>query len=236
MPALNVKEVLEYCFLFNGLAEPHIEQLEALGRLRPFAKKEPIFFEGEPAEGFYVVLSGKVKIFKLSSEGREQILHIFGRGEPFGEAAVFSGGLFPANASAMEQTEAFYIPRAGFERLIHENPSLSLNLLAILSKRLMMFTRMIGDLSLKEVPGRLATFLLIASAKRGGTSLVALDMTKTQLASLLGTIPETLSRILSKMQRLEIISVKGSEIEIINRKELEAISGLTSDDIGQNMP
>jgi len=227
-----VRDVLKSCFLFSGLSEPYIRQLEQIGQIRSYQKKESIFFEGEPADGFYIVMSGKVKIFKLSSEGREQILHIFDPGEPFGEAAVFAGALFPANSSAMEKTEVFYIPRAAFERLIQENPSLSLNLLAILSRRLMIFARMIGDLSLKEVPGRLATYLLIASAKKGGSNSITLDLTKTQLASLLGTIPETLSRILSRMQRAGIIEVKGSNIEIKNREELEKISGLTEDDIG----
>ncbi len=233
---MKVKDVLAQCFLFRGLPDAHIDQLASIGQLRSFSKKEAIFFQGEPAEGFYVVLSGKIKVFKLSGEGREQILHIFGPGEPFGEAAVFAGALFPANASAMENTHAFYLPRAGFERLLRENPSLSLNLLAILSRRLMLFARMIGDLSLKEVPGRLATYLLIASAKRGGTDTITLDMTKTQLASLLGTIPETLSRILSKMQKSGLIVVKGSQIEIKNRQELESISGLTPEEIGLNMP
>ena len=228
--------MLAQCFLFKGLPEKHLAQLEAIGQLRTFSKKETIFFQGEVAEGFYVVLSGRVKIYRLSGEGREQILHIFGPGEPFGEAAVFAGALFPANASAMEDTKTFYIPRSGFEQLLKENPSLSLNLLAILSKRLMLFARMIGDLSLKEVPGRLATYLLITSAQGGGVDTVTLEMTKTQLASLLGTIPETLSRILSKMQRSGIIVVKGGQIEIKNRKELEAISGLTPDEIGLNIP
>jgi len=229
---LTLNEILNSCFLFRGLPNSYIEQLKAIGKLRSYNKKETIFFEGEPAEGFYIVVSGKVKIFKLSSEGREQILHIFGQGEPFGEAAVFAGVLFPANAAAMEKTEAFYIPRSGFERLLKNNPSLCLNLLAILSKRLMIFVRMIGDLSLKEVPARLATYLLISSAKLGGTDTITLDLTKTQLASLLGTIPETLSRILSRMQKAKIIDVQGSDITIKDKKELERISGLSQDEIG----
>ncbi len=229
---LAVNEILQSCFLFKGLSGSYIEQLKTIGKLKSFNKKEAIFFEGEPAKGFYIVVSGKVKIFKLSSEGREQILHIFAQGEPFGEAAAFADMPYPANAAAMENSQAFYIPRTGFERLLKENPSLSLNLLAILSKRLMIFARMIGDLSLKEVPGRLATYLLISSAQKGGTNSLSLDLTKTQLASLLGTIPETLSRILSRMQKAGIIEVHGADITIKNRGELQKISGLTQDDVG----
>jgi len=232
---LNISKTLQSCFLFKGLPDQYLRQIEVVGNLCTFGKNESIFFEGEPATDFHIVLSGKVKIFKLSAEGREQILHVFGPGEPFGEAAVFAGVPFPANASAMEKSSTFQIPRSGFERLLQENPPLCLNLLAILSKRLMIFARMIGDLSLKEVPGRLATYLLISSAKRGGADSIDLDLTKTQLASLLGTIPETLSRILSRMQRAGIIKVKGSNIEIKDRQELERISGLSQDDIGANM-
>ncbi|NTV32610.1 MAG: cyclic nucleotide-binding domain-containing protein, partial [Deltaproteobacteria bacterium] len=76
-----------------------------------FRKGESIFSEGEEGNGFYVVITGRVKIFKLSSEGKEQILHFFGPGEPFGEVPVFAGQQFPANAEALEQSRVFFFPR-----------------------------------------------------------------------------------------------------------------------------
>ncbi len=221
----EIKDLLQRCFLFKGLPEDALDDIGSVGSIKEFKPRQTVFIEGDPADGFHIIIKGRVKIFKLSSEGREQILHVFGPGEPFGEAAVFAQARFPANATAMEHTKTFYIPRTGFVLLLKQDPSLALNLLAILSRRLMNFARMIGDLSLKEVPGRLATYLLILMNKQATGTRVVLDMPKTQLASLLGTIPETLSRIFSRMQREEIIAVQGPEITILDINALEELSG-----------
>ncbi len=224
---MEIKNLLKSCFLFKGLPEKELEDLESIGSVKQFKPRQTIFLEGDPADGFHVIMEGKVKIYKLSSEGREQILHIFGPKEPFGEAAVFAQARFPANAMATEKTMTFFIQRNKFVNLLKEDPWLAMNLLAVLSKRLMYFARMIGDLSLKEVPGRLATYLLILKSRQkpAENASVVLDISKTQLASLLGTIPETLSRIFSKMQKAGIIEVKGPEIKILDTSALEELSG-----------
>ncbi len=226
--AAGIKDLLLKCFLFKGLPGKAIEDIAAIGIVREFGARDTIFMEGDPAEGFHIVVEGRIKIFKLSSEGREQILHVFGPGEPFGEAAVFAKAKFPANAMAMRKTNTFYVPRDGFVLLLKKDPSLALNLLAILSRRLMNFAGMIGDLSLKEVPGRLATYLLILRDRQNGAGSVTLDMPKTQLASLLGTIPETLSRIFARMQKQGILIVQGPEINLLDIDALEEISGTVS--------
>lgn len=224
----EIKGLLLKCFLFKGLPGEAIEDIAKIGIVKKFGSRETVFMEEYPAEGFHIVVKGRVKIFKLSSEGREQILHIFDPGEPFGEAAVFANAKFPANAMAMEKTETFYIPRDSFVLLLKQDPSLALNLLAILSRRLMNFAGMIGDLSLKEVPGRLATYLLILRDRQNAAGSVRLDMPKTQLASLLGTIPETLSRIFARMQKQGILIVQGPEIKFLDIDGLEEISGTVS--------
>ena len=190
-----------------------------------FRRGQIIFSEGDEGTGFYVVIWGRVKIFKLSSEGKEQILHIFGPREPFGEVPVFTGQHFPANAEAMEESRIFYFPRDSFIRLIEKNPSLALNMLAVLSRRLHRFTRLIDDLSLKEVPGRLASYLLYMSEQKRGSDELELNITKGQLASLLGTIPETLSRILGRMTRQGLIESEGPRIKILDRQGLEGLAG-----------
>ena len=192
---------------------------------RGFIRGEIIFSEGDEGNGFYVVISGKVKIFKLSSEGKEQILHIFGPGSPFGEVPVFSGEHFPAYAETLEESRILFIPRADFIDLITRNPLLALNMLAVLSRRLRTFTVLIENLSLKEVPGRLAVYLLFLSEQGKGIDDFTLDISKNQLASLLGTIPETLSRILSRMDREEFIkSTAPRHIKILDRKGLEELA------------
>jgi CRP/FNR family transcriptional regulator len=208
--------------LFEGLSRA---QYDALGRTavrRSFRKGESIFSEGDQGSGFYVILSGRVKIFKVSAEGKEQILHLCGPGESFGEVSVFTGQGFPADAAAALPTAVLFFPRAAFTGLIGRDPALALNMLAQLSQRLRQFAGLIEDLSLKEVPGRLAKYLLYLSEREGGA--VELDVPKGQLASLLGTIPETLSRILARMNRRGLIRSRGAQITILDRPGLEAIA------------
>ena len=222
---MDPKNLVEQCFIFHGLPARVLDDIVAIGSVKKFNAKQTIFMEGDRATGFHIVITGRIKIFKLSTEGREQTLHVFGPGEPFGEAAVFAGTRFPANAMAVKKTETFYIPREAFVLLLKKDPSIAMNLLSILSRRLMSFAVMIGDLSLKEVPGRLATYLIILMKQQGKSDSVTLDMPKSQLASLLGTIPETLSRIFAKMQRQEIIAVQGPHIKILDLEALEELSG-----------
>ncbi len=118
--------------LFQGLARNQYEDLAKIAADQVFRKGERIFSEDDEGKGFYVTVSGRVKIFKISPEGKEQILHIFGPGEPFGEVAVFTGRRFPASAEALEDTRAFFFPRTDFIGLIRKDPSLALNMLAVL--------------------------------------------------------------------------------------------------------
>jgi CRP-like cAMP-binding protein len=206
--------------LFEGLPPGQIEDLAMIVTDQLFKKGETIFSEGEDGNGFYVVITGRVKIFKLSPEGKEQILHFFGPGEPFGEVPVFTGQQFPANAEAMEESRIFFFPRKSFVDLVKRNPSLALNMLAVLSKRLRRFAALIDDLSLKEVPGRLAAYLLYLSDQNKGSKDLELAITKAQLASLLGTIPETLSRILGKLSSQGLIETDGRRIRILDEEGL----------------
>jgi CRP/FNR family transcriptional regulator len=209
--------------LFAGLSRAQYEALARIGVRRSCRKGERIFSEGDEGTGFYVVVGGRVKIFKVSTDGKEQILHLFGPGESFGEVSVFTGQGFPADAVAAAQTTLLFFPRVAFSALIQKDPALALNMMASLSRRLMQFAGLIEDLSLKEVPGRLAKYLLYLS-KKDGDGGVELDVSKGQLASLLGTIPETLSRILAKMNRRGLIRSRGAQIRIIDRRGLEEIA------------
>jgi CRP/FNR family transcriptional regulator len=210
--------------LFKGLPAEQIEELSRICLDRGYRKGQVLFSEGGSAKGFYLAVSGKFKIFKLSPEGKEQILHIFGGGEIFGEVPAFSGGSYPANAEAVEPGRALFFPRMSFMELVGREPSIAVNLLGILSQRLRLFTHMIEDLSLRDVPGRLAVYLIYLSERSASPQTLDLDMTKTQLAGLLGTIPETLSRIFAKMAQQEIISVEGRTIRVLDRKSLESIA------------
>ncbi len=210
--------------LFEGLPDGHHRDLASIAVVKSFVRGQTIFSEGEPGTGIYVVISGRVKIYKLSAEGKEQILHIFGGGEPFGEVPVFEGRRFPAHAVALDETRCLFFPRPAFIDLISKNPSLSLNMLAVLSRRLRRFTVLVDDLSLKEVPGRLAAHLLYLSDRNEGASDLELDVPKGQLAGMLGTIPETLSRILTKMVKQDLIKSDGPHIRIVDREGLTELA------------
>lgn len=221
---MNITSVIAAIPLFEGLTEQQCESLGAIAVRRNYSREQSFFSEGDDSNGFYIILSGKVKIFKLSPEGKEQILHIMGPGEPFGEAAVFAGEHFPACARTLAESKVLFFPRLSFVELITKNPSLSLNMLAFLSRRLRRLTSLVEDLSLKEVPGRLAAYLLYSGKHINDPDLIELGISKNQLAGLLGTIPETLSRILKRMSKEKLIKAGAHQIQILDRPGLIELS------------
>jgi CRP/FNR family transcriptional regulator len=224
-------ELLRRCPLFAGLKEEDLKRIRAIASLRQIEKKEILFSDGEETRGFYVILSGKVKLYKVSPEGKEQILHIVSAPDAFAEAALFLEGTYPAFAEAMTDCQLLYFPKRDFIQLIEKNPQLSINMIVTLSHYLKRFASLIEELSLKEVSSRIAKYIVdlsMKSSKEGKSPKeVELDLSKTQLALKLGTISETLSRTLAKMRTKRIIDVKKNKIIILNREALEELaSGL----------
>ncbi|MFW2365001.1 MAG: Crp/Fnr family transcriptional regulator [Desulforhopalus sp.] len=217
---MNKEDVISSSLLFEGLPPQQLENIADIAQEKIFQRGETIFFEGDEGIGFYMIGEGKVKIYKVSTSGKEHILHIFGGGEPFGEVPVFHGQPFPATAEALVETRTIFFPRDKFVKMVEANPSIALSMLAVLSMRLRRFAGQIESLSLKEVPARLAGYLLYLSSEQQGSNEVELDISKGQLASLLGTIPETLSRIFARMSDEGLILVNGRKISILNRQAL----------------
>lgn len=209
--------------LFHNLPELSLKMLEKVFTEKEFSKGENIFIEGSESAGFYIIVKGRVKVYKLSPEGKEQILHIVGAKELLGAVSAFAGNPYPAHADAMEKTRALFFPRNDFMALVQKEPAVVMNMMANLAMRLQHFTRMIEDLSLKEVPGRLAAYFLYLCERKGCSDIVEIDISKGQLASLLGTIPETLSRILRRLSEQGVLEVSGRKIRLINKKALQDI-------------
>lgn len=214
--------------LFSGLSDPDLARVAAIARERSVPKREAIFNEGQPADGFYVLRSGRLKLFKLNSEGKEQIIRVVNPGETIAEAAVFAGDSFPAHAETLADSDLLFFPRVAFVRLIESNPRLALNMLATLSHLLRRFAGLVEQLALKEISSRLAAYLLrLAETQRasGPRPRVTLDIGKAQLASRLGTVAETLSRTLRKFKEAGLISVRGANVTILDpdalRREAE---------------
>ena len=142
--------------MFSALGDAEIAQLLRQCLVRQRKAGGVLFLAGQEADRFFVVLSGQVKVFQVSARGDEQILHLYGAGNTFGEAAMWAGGKFPANAEALADTKLLVVPRQALRRAIEGNPDLAMGMLAGLSAKLREFNRLIEDLSLKEVPARLA--------------------------------------------------------------------------------
>ncbi|PIE61130.1 MAG: transcriptional regulator [Desulfobacterales bacterium] len=215
-PTINILKSIP---LFSGLSQDQLRNLSDRANKVDFRRGEMIFQEGDRATGFYIVATGKIKVFKLSLEGKEQILHIYGPGHTFGEVPVFEGKNFPASAMALAPSQIIFLPRDAFVELISAYPALALAMLADLSKRLRAFTIQIENLSLKEVPARLAAYILTLAHEKSVTSgklpdKVTLPISKAQLANLIGTTPETVSRILKKMGEANLITVAAKDILI----------------------
>ncbi|MCK5205885.1 MAG: Crp/Fnr family transcriptional regulator [Desulfobacterales bacterium] len=220
----NIQNIISAIPLFNGLPDDQLNAIREIAVEKQFNKGQTIFSEGDQTKGFFVVVEGRVKIYKVSSEGKEQILHIFETGQSFGEVTVFTGQQLPANAQTLAKTRLLFFPRRAFIDLISANPSLALNLLAIMSKKLRQFAAQIENLSLKEIPARLASYLIYLSEEQDTENAVTLNVSKGQLASLLGTIPETLSRIFAKLSGQNLIRVEGPKITLLDRQGIENLA------------
>lgn len=219
-----VLDIMARAPLFNGLSKDQLEALRAIGTVQTAEKEQTIFEDGEPANGFYVVLSGKIKVYKASMDGKEHILHILGPGEPFGEVPVFIGANFPATAVALSPSKLLFFPKKRFIDLISTHPSIALGMIGLLCLRLKEFTHQIENLALKDVAARLSSYLLtLLRDQRPSTGSIRLTISKSQLAGILGTVPETLSRVFSRLSAAGYIRVQGPEITVLNPEGLEEV-------------
>lgn len=209
--------------LFAGCSKPQLERLRNIASPSVYEKGGYIFTEGLEATGFYVVAQGQVKIFKAAPDGREQILHIMGPGEHFAEVAMFSGSRYPANAMALSKARIIFFPKEPLVALMRSDPALCWSMLGSMARRLREFASIIEGLTLRELPARLASYLLLAAESAGGQA-VELDVSKTLLAGLLGASRETISRALAKLADSGFIRLEGRRILIENPQGLDALA------------
>ncbi|MFI4912470.1 MAG: Crp/Fnr family transcriptional regulator [Sedimentisphaeraceae bacterium JB056] len=209
--AKNIEFQLKNCDIFSQLAPQEIAEIAKAASFRDFDGKELIFNAGDKADGFYLIISGRVEIFRSSENGRRQVLHVLGEGQSLGEVPLFEGACYPAAAAAMEKTQTIYIRGSEFLDIAFEKPEILLEMLAVLSKRLRKFVNLIDALSLKDVSERLIGYLKENADADGTTTL---DCSKAELAGRLGTIPETLSRALNKLKSDGTIEIEQNTITL----------------------
>jgi len=224
---MELIELLKTAMLFSGLNNPDLAELATITVRRKFRKGESLFGEGDAATGFYLLVSGSIKLCRIAPDGREKVLHFVRPGETFAEAAFFGDGKYPAEARAMESGEVLYLPKEGFLELMGRNPGFSLNLVVSLSLMLRRFVRQIEELSFADVTSRLASFLIRRADEKstsfGGITYVDLGIKKGEIASRLGTASETISRTFKKMKEEGIIEVQGNRVVIHQMEKLQKL-------------
>lgn len=212
---MNLITFLSNVSLFKNLTDKQLTII--LGKIQPraFKKGKMLFFENEAVHNLYIIRTGQLKIYKESKNGKTHILHIFGPGEIVAEVPIFEGGHYPANCQATQDTEILLLSRESLLELIKNHPDLALNMLALMAKRIRGFTSTIENLTLKETADRLLTYLKTKSAEKNGATAIELDITKSELAELLGTSRENLSRTMTQMDKDEIIKVNNKKIILL---------------------
>lgn len=214
----TAKQIREVA-LFDGIGRERLNALATKVARRPFRPGELIIGEEDPARAFYVVLSGKVKLYKSSAEGKEQTLYVLGPGEPFGLCTAFAVESFPVSAMALEEGSLLVIPGPVIEEIAGQEPSLLLSIIRVLSRRLKESMALVDSLSLMEIPQRLATYLLSLKPGAAGES-VTLPITHRELAKILGATPEALSRAIRKMTNEGLLRAEGRGIHLLDRPAL----------------
>jgi len=213
---VNVETVLRRTPLFAALAEHEMRALAARATMKHFRRGELLFGEGDACAGLFLVASGKIRIFKLSSSGREQVLALEGPGSSFAELPVFDGGNYPASASAFEDSEVLFISRRDFHNFCREHPDVALKVIAVVGSRLRRLVGIIEDLSFTTVRQRLISAILRLAQVNGTPSkegiCVELTNTHQDLAAELGTVRELVSRNLSRLQAQGLLEVDGRKI------------------------
>ncbi|MDR3609227.1 MAG: Crp/Fnr family transcriptional regulator [Ignavibacteriaceae bacterium] len=223
------KETLKDIPLFSELDIKDIRKISEFSLIKKYDKNEVIFSEGDNYTGFYIVLKGKVKVYKLSRAGKESVIHIIQVLEPFAEVPLFEGyPYYPVYAQTLEECILFFIPGKEFIDFTYRNPHISLKIISGFAKKLHTLTRRIENLTLSDVPNRLAKYIMEEYSKSHKVILskpfVLLNISKSTLAGYLGTITETLSRTFKKLQDDNVIEVRGRKIFLIDIDRLRDLS------------
>lgn len=217
-----VQRVIRQHRLFAGLPEDALNQLMAIARERDCPKRTVLFGQGDPCEGFYVVLEGMVRLYKSSADGREHVVEVIRAGQSFAEAAVFAGTPFPVSAEALEPTRMLFFPKAPYLAFLEARPQVLFGLIASLSVRMHQLVAKVERLTLCDARQRVAGFFadLIDATAPPHT----LDVSKRTMAGQLGLTPETLSRTLASLQAEGVIAMDGRRFRVTDADALAALS------------
>ena len=213
-------DLLRRSLLLSVMEDEDLAKLSDLAAERRFESGEFVFWEGDPPEWFYIVETGKVKMLKHSSLGKEFLIAVFGPGEVFGEVAVFDNAPYPASAQATDDTRALGIRRADFLSFLTQNPPVFMYMINVLGKRLRDAHDRLRDLAGERVEQRLASILLMLYSKLGPT----LPFTRQEIADMTGTTTETAIRVMTRMKDSGVVRSSRGKVTIVDEDKLRALS------------
>ena len=222
-------ELLKSTPYFSGLSTPELEAIKEHVFEEAAERNDMIILEEEPASAVYFVVSGVVKVFKTSVEGKEQVLCIVKPGESFNDVAVFDDGPNPASAIAMTPVVLYGITKADMETILREHPNLANNVIKILSKKVRYFVSLVEDFSFRNVTDRLAKLLLEYATDHAWSGEEAGHrprLTQQDMAAMVGTAREVVGRSLKALEDEGAIKMDRHRIVVVNKKTLEKMSGL----------
>ncbi|AYO32095.1 MAG: family transcriptional regulator, cyclic receptor protein [Thermoanaerobacteraceae bacterium] len=217
-------DILKKIPIFSGLSNEELGKIKELVQAARYRKGVVIFQEGDPGEAVYFIKSGKIKIYKSDEEGREYILHIFQEGDVFAEAVLLGGGSYPASAEAVEDSVVGFIKNCDLEKLISQNLQISLKIIKVMAGRLREAQEQIKNLAFRDTYDRTACLLHKICLDYGHRTTngieVDLPFTRQEMAALVGTSRETVTRVLSDMKKNGIIDMDRQKIIVLNEKRL----------------
>ncbi|HZW40538.1 MAG TPA: Crp/Fnr family transcriptional regulator [Ignavibacteriaceae bacterium] len=220
-------DFLKYVPIFSELDENSIEQIARIGTRKTFKKDSVILFEHETGSALFVIAEGKVKISRVSDDGKEVILTILSDSDFFGEMAILDGLARSANVTAVEDTELFMIQRNDFLDLLQSKPEVAISLLQELTQRLRSADMKIKSLSLKDAEGKVATVILQLADDQGKIKQGTVEIDKLpyqhDLANMAGTSRETISRTLHSFAKKGLVELDGSKLRILNYEKFKEL-------------
>jgi CRP/FNR family transcriptional regulator len=218
-------ETLRGLPLFAGLSDEAVTAIADRTVPRRLPKHATLFRRGEPCHGLYIVVEGRIQIYRASPDGREQVLEVEGPGRPVAELPLFDGGPYPASARALEDSRLLFLPRDAFQWLYQSNPEIADAVIRDLGRRLRRMVGLIAKITLKDVRSRVAATLVEVAesqdALRAGGTFV-LQRTQEELARSLATTREGVARALASLRRDGIIAQSGRKVEILDVAALQS--------------
>ncbi len=223
----NTVSSLGAAALFSSLSPEELRLLGEHAVRKRYGQGELLFSEGDPCKGLHIIASGKLRIFKSSASGREQVLAVEGPGGSVAELPVFDGAPYPASVSAVEESEVLFISRNDFRNFCLAHPEVALKMLAVVGARLRRLVGIIEELSFATVRQRLASVLVRLAQTQGRQTGAGrefqLSGTHQELAQELGTVRELVSRNLMRLQAEGLVQVEGRKITVVDLPGLTAI-------------